>query len=769
MADDSEFRAYSYIEQVLGQLGWDTRNPSRGGQVYTQGEFRRHDTLLTEALGRKAPENVVVIPWDGGPRYWIVESKAAHRDLAKALREAQGYADQVNALDTGAARFATGIAGTPDQSFYVTTTYWDGREWREVAINNYETTGFLTLDQCHHILDANNAKLALFDDDPDRFLKKANAINRTLHNNEVPVGERAGVMAALLLALAQDGNLRIHAQPSALMREVNGLIEDLLRQHGKEEFANVIQLRLPATAKNHKRYRKAIVDTLQHLREMNIRSAINSGDDALGKFYETFLKYANGAKEMGVVLTPRHITRFAVEVLGIGPRDRVFDPACGTGGFLISAMEAIRASRPGEYNAFRNDGLFGVEIRDDVYGLAIVNMIFRGDGKSRVYDGNCFEHEFWRRDGEVWYTLPDDREPEGAHKPFSRVLMNPPFKLRTNETAFVNYGLRQARPEALLFAVLPAVVIGGKRHEDWRRELLKRHTVLACVKLDKNLFYPVAEATYALIVRAHQPHRSSGKVFMGCLFDDDHRPRRSKMLSAHTAVDNVDSTTSHLKRFILGQEIPESIPRELRVTTLDQDNKCDFLPENQISGGSPMINAAFRAIEADASARRASVKPPAIAAVQETGTFSLEPFIAAEVVAPLQTLKEYSKGAIPVVSAAATDNGVADRLDIPADLCIENCITISLLHNTKPCEAFWHPYRFSALSGKALVLRPTAEMLAEPLAILYLCEAITACNAWRYNYAHSPSLHELEVEVPVTQEGQPDIAMMADIVRRQIS
>jgi len=769
MVDDSEFRAYPYIIDVLKGLGWDTRNPRRGGQVYTQGEFRRHDSLLTEALGRKAPENIVVIPWDGGPRYWTIESKPTHRGRAKALREAQGYADRINAIDPGAARFATGIAGTPDQSFYVTTTYWDGREWREVAINDYETTGFLTQTQCRDILDSNNARLALFDDDPDRFLKKANAINRTLHDNEVPVGDRAGVMAALLLALAQDGNLRIHVQPRALMREVNGLIEDLLKQHGKEEFADVIKLRLPATEKNHKRYRKAIVETLQHLREMNIRSAINGGDDALGKFYETFLKYANGAKEMGVVLTPRHITRFAVDVLGVGPRDRVFDPTCGTGGFLISAMEAIRATRPGDYDAFRNDGLFGVEQRDDVYGLAIVNMIFRGDGNSRVYDGNCFDHEFWLRDGRIWYTLPGDQAPEGARRPFSRVLMNPPFKLRTNETAFVSYGLRQIRRGGLLFAVLPAVVMGGNRHEDWRREILKRHTVLACVRLDKNLFYPVAEATYALILRAHHPHKSSNSVFMACLFDDHHRPRKSKMLSDYVAVDNVDRMTTELRRFILDQVVEQSIPREQCVTTIDQDRSCNFLPENRISGGSLPVNAAFRAIESEASARRAGVTTPSVAPVAQTGTFSLEPFIESEVAAPLNTLKEYTKGDVPVVSAAATDNGVADRLDIPEEKCLEQCITISLLHNTKPCEAFWHPYKFSALNGKAMVLKPTVAMLAEPLAILYLCEAITTHNAWRYNYARSPNLHELEVEVPITQDGEPDIAMMAAIVRRQLS
>lgn len=651
MAGDSEFRAYTYIERVLADLGWDTRNPASragAGSVYAQGEFRRHDSLLTQALGKKAPENVIVIPWDGGPRYWIVEAKRAHRDRAKALTQAQGYADRINRLEPGTARFATGIAGTPDQSFYVTTTYWNGRAWREVAINNYEATGFLSLEQCRDMLDANSPALALFDDDADRFLRKANAINRTLHDNEVPVADRASVMAALLLALAQDGNLRIHAAPTALMREINGLIEDLLKQHGKEEFAAVIELRLPATEKNHRKFRKAIIDSLQHLREMNIRSAINGGDDALGKFYETFLKYANGAKEMGIVLTPRHIARFAVEVLGIGPRDRVFDPACGTGGFLISAMESIRAGNPGHYDAFRNDGLFGIEQRDDVYGLAIVNMIFRGDGKSRVYDGNCFDHEFWLRDGEVWYTLPGDAAPEGASKPFSRVLMNPPFKLKSNdETAFVDYGLRQMRPDGLLFAVLPAVVTGGRKHEHWRAQTLKRHTVRACVKFDKNLFYPVAEATYGLILQAHRPHASQDEVFMGCLFDDDHRPRKSKMLSAHEAVDNVKRMTTSLRRFLLGQPVEEALAREQCVTTLDLDLDCDFSPEVYIPGGQCSVNAAHRAIAADAAARRAGLPAPVVSPVPRTGTFGLHRFVAAELAAPVKTLKAYPRGRIP--------------------------------------------------------------------------------------------------------------------------
>ena len=667
MPDDSEFRTYAYIEEVLLSLGWDTKNPARGGAVYTQGEFRRHDDLLTQALGKKTPENIIVVPWASVPRYWVVEAKASHRALGLALKEAEGYADRINGISPGAARFATGIAGTPDQSFYVRTTYWNGYEWNEIAINNYEATGFLTSAQCLGILERNSHKLPLFDDDPDRFLRKANAINKTLHDNEVPVGNRASVMAALLLALAQDGNLRIHAAPSSLMREINGNIEDLLRQHGKVEFANVIKLMLPATAKNHRKYRRAIVDTLQHLREMNIRSAINSGDDALGKFYETFLKYANGAKEMGIVLTPRHITRFAVDTLVVGPQDRVFDPTCGTGGFLISAMEYVRSNVPDSYSAFRNDGLFGVEQRDDVYGLAIVNMIFRGDGKSRVYDGNCFDHDFWLRDGDIFYTLPGDSEPDGGIKPFTRVLMNPPFKLKDSETSFVNYALKQTRHDGLLFAVLPAVAVSGAKNEQWRRELLKRHTVLACVKFDTSLFYPVAEATYGLIVRAHRPHKTGRKVFMGCLFDDHHRPRRSKLLSDYEARDNVENLTRELKRFVLGKPVDKSKPREQRVTTLNLDMGCDFSPEGYIAGEAADINAAYRVIEMQASAKRAAVSQQAVREVLDQGTFPLSRFVGKEVTAPLKTLKEFQKGKIPVVSATAMFNGVG--------ACKEFCVS----------------------------------------------------------------------------------------------
>ena len=120
------------------------------------------------------------------------------------------------------------------------------------------------------------------------------------------------------------------------------------------------------------------------------------------------------------------------------------------------------------------------------------------------------------------------------------------------------------------------------------------------------------------------------------------------------------------------------------------------------------------------------------------------------------------------MSAQCNENGIARWLSVPDEYCFENCITISILHNTRPCEAFWHPYRFAALHGKVIVLRPKKELIINPDAIIYLCEAITVYNSWRYHYARSVKFDELMVEVPTTQQGEPDIEEMAKIISSQI-
>ena len=382
------------------------------------------------------------------------------------------------------------------------------------------------------------------------------------------------MVAGLLLALAQDSTMRISDEPLTLVGDVNGRIEALLQSHGKEDFRAEVSLKLPNTPENHRKYWSAIVQTLQYLREMNIRSAINSGTDALGQFYETFLKYANDASEMGIVLTPRHITKFAVDVLGVRHDDLIFDPTCGTGGFLVAALDSIRASHygshPDVYEAFRNDCLFGVEQADDVFGLALVNMIFRGDGKSRIHNGNCFDNWFVRQDGRVLRLKKDDVPKVKRVQPFTRVLMNPPFAVAEAERAFVDHALEQTRPGGLLFAVLPNGTITGRVDREWRQDLLARHRVLAVVKMPDHLFMPnVHKGTYALILEAWQPHRSNDPVFFGFLHDDLHAGYKSKLLSPGRARDNLERMADDLALFLRDSRVRiEPVPEEIYGATI---------------------------------------------------------------------------------------------------------------------------------------------------------------------------------------------------------
>ena len=64
-----------------------------------------------------------------------------------------------------------------------------------------------------------------------------------------------------------------------------------------------------------------------------------SAEDYIGRFYGEFMSYSGGdGQTLGIILTPKHITQLFCELLDLKPEDVVFDPCCGTAGFLIAAM-----------------------------------------------------------------------------------------------------------------------------------------------------------------------------------------------------------------------------------------------------------------------------------------------------------------------------------------------------------------------------------------------------------------------------------------------
>src|SRR5262249_57114593 len=99
------------------------------------------------------------------------------------------------------------------------------------------------------------------------------------------------------------------------------------------------------------------------LERLNVH-VLTAEHDYLGQLYETFFRYTGG-NTIGQYFTPRHIIELMCELIDVGAGDRVLDPACGTGGFLIGALN-------------RKAEVFGLESEPTTAALCVVNMLLRG-------------------------------------------------------------------------------------------------------------------------------------------------------------------------------------------------------------------------------------------------------------------------------------------------------------------------------------------------------------------------------------------------------
>lgn len=224
--------------------------------------------------------------------------------------------------------------------------------------------------------------------------------------------------------------------------------------------------------------------------------------DIMGEMYSEFLKYALGdGKEIGIVLTPPYVTKMMSQILGINRNHKVMDLATGSAGFLISAMELMVEDANNTYGRgtskaneaikkLKKDNLLGIELNAEMFTLAATNMILRGDGSSRIEKGNAFNR------------------PESLFTAFQadRVLLNPPFSFEENGLPFIQHGLDRMKKGGLGAIIIQDSAGSGKAIKT-AQDILKRHSLLASIKMPVDLFVPMAGVQTSIYVfEAGQPH-----------------------------------------------------------------------------------------------------------------------------------------------------------------------------------------------------------------------------------------------------------------------
>ena len=154
-------------------------------------------------------------------------------------------------------------------------------------------------------------------------------------------------------------------------------------------------------------------------------------------------------------------------------------------------------------------------------------MIFRGDGKHNITEGNCFTTNLQLvHSGGTQAIFTEERAQLGT-EPITRVLMNPPFALKgavDREFKFVTRALSLMSDGGILFSLLPmGCMFGAGKEKVWRKtELLAHNTLLAVISLPNDLFVPAAlKQVVAVIVKKGFTHPKDQPVFWARIANDE--------------------------------------------------------------------------------------------------------------------------------------------------------------------------------------------------------------------------------------------------------
>ena len=280
--------------------------------------------------------------------------------------------------------------------------------------------------------------------------------------------------------------------------------------------------------------------------DLGIYYKIGLTTDFTGKLFNemyNWLGYANNKNGTNdVVLTPPYVSKLLVKLARTNKDSYVWDNATGSAGLLVAAMNEMiidareKIKSPDELRkkeiSIRTQQILGIEILQEVYILAVLNMILMGDGSSHILNLD---------------SLKDFNE----DYPANVFVLNPPYSTPGNGMIFVESALKKMNKGYA--AIIIQSSAGTGKAVDFNKKILERNTLLASIKMPLDLFVGKSNVqTNIYVFRVGEPHEKDFPVKFIDFSNDgykrtDRKKSRQNLYDIDHAVERYDEVVDLVK------------------------------------------------------------------------------------------------------------------------------------------------------------------------------------------------------------------------------
>jgi len=438
---------------------------------------------------------------------------------------------------------AIGISGTDPQSLLVDTFAW---KKNADFFHNLGIREVLPIQEYHRLLSVSDLAEKTPSQSIAELADKATQINDFLRDvMGVIEHKRLYVLGSILFALEAPVFKMSYSQSNGdrdLAQLINQTVERKIdganlrhRDLIKDELRPVLLALGSTREKAHELYPNGPLLELVRLVDSSLLKFHRNRElDMMSYFFNVFLSYStSGGSDLGIVLTPAHITKLFCDLSQVKASDKVLDICSGTAGFLTAAWKTVALSEavsPEQKEYFRCNSLFGVESEQSLYTISALNMFINKDGGANLFYGDSF-------------SLKDTVSSLNCNIGF----LNPPYSDKIySEIAFAELLLDSLLPGGLGIAIIPVNSVSSrtKVHNDileTKKRILEKHNLIASIQMPINLFYPKGTETIIVVFKTGEPN--SGSTWLA-RYDDGYelirqRKARTPTLQAQDCHDNL--------------------------------------------------------------------------------------------------------------------------------------------------------------------------------------------------------------------------------------